>query len=70
MKIGYSHISTTDQNSDLQQDALKQAGCDKIFEDKISGSLSKAERQGLKDAIEYARAGDILIVWKLDRLVI
>ena len=68
MKIGYSRISTTDQNSDLQQDELIKFGCDKIFEDKISGSLSKANREGLKSAIDYARAGDVLIVWKLDRL--
>ena len=52
MKIGYSRISTTDQNSDLQQDELIKFGCDKIFEDKISGSLSKANREGLKSAIK------------------
>ena len=68
MKIGYIRVSTTDQNSDLQKDELTKFGCDKIFEDKISGSLSKAEREGLKSAIDYCRAGDVLIVWKLDRL--
>lgn len=68
MKIGYIRISTSEQNLDFQKDELTKIGCDKIFEDKISGSLSKAERPGLKAAIEYARAGDVLIVWKLDRL--
>lgn len=66
MKIGYSRISTRDQNLDLQIDALKAAGCEKQFQDIASGA--KDERRGLADAIEYARAGDVLIVWKLDRL--
>jgi len=68
MKIGYIRVSTDQQNLDLQKDELTKFGCDKIFEDKISGSLSKAERNGLKSAIEYARSGDVLVVWKLDRL--
>jgi DNA invertase Pin-like site-specific DNA recombinase len=68
MKIGYIRVSTSDQNLDLQKDELQKFGCTKIFEDKISGSLSKAERQGLNSAIEYARKGDIIVVWKLDRL--
>lgn len=66
MKIGYARISTADQSLDLQSDALKAAGCEKIFEDVASGA--KDGRRGLAEAIEYARAGDILIVWKLDRL--
>jgi DNA invertase Pin-like site-specific DNA recombinase len=66
MLIGYARVSTTDQNLDLQNDALKAAGCDKIFTDTASGA--KAERVGLKDALEQCRKGDTLVVWKLDRL--
>lgn len=66
MKIGYARVSTLDQNLDLQIDALTKAGCEKIFTDKISSS--KAHRQGLADALDYVRAGDTLVVWKLDRL--
>jgi len=66
MKIGYARISTADQSLDLQTDALKAAGCEKIFEDVASGA--KDERRGLAEAVEYARAGDVLTVWKLDRL--
>lgn len=66
MKIGYARISTADQSLDLQTDALKAAGCEKFFQDVASGA--KDERRGLADAIEYARAGDVLTVWKLDRL--
>jgi len=68
MKIGYVRVSTLDQNLNFQREELEKVGCEKIFEDKISGSLSKAERQGLKSAIEFARSGDVLVVWKLDRL--
>ena len=66
MNIGYCRVSTMDQNLELQLDALKKSGCEKIFEDVASGA--KAERQGLKDAINFARKGDVLVVWKLDRL--
>jgi DNA invertase Pin-like site-specific DNA recombinase len=66
MLIGYARISTTDQTLALQQDALQQAGCSKIFTDTASGAL--AERKGLADALSYVRPGDILVVWKLDRL--
>lgn len=66
MKIGYVRVSTVDQNSDLQHDALKQAGCEKIFSDKISGA--KSDRPGLQEALNYLRPGDSLVVWKLDRL--
>src|SRR5689334_11715700 len=66
MLIGYSRISTTDQTLNLQLDALKQAGCGKVFTDTISGA--KAERPGLGEALEYVRAGDTLVVWRLDRL--
>ncbi len=66
MKIGYARVSTKDQNLSLQRDALEQAGCEIIFEEKISGS--KADRPELRKMIEQLREGDIIIVWKLDRL--
>jgi len=64
--IGYARVSTDDQNLALQRDALAAAGCEKIYEDKTSGA--KAERPGLALALEVARAGDTLTVWRLDRL--
>lgn len=66
MLIGYARVSTADQNLALQYDALKAAGCERIFEDKVSGS--RAERVGLNQAIDMLRKGDTLVVWKLDRL--
>lgn len=66
MLVGYARISTGDQNLDLQLDALKQAGFERIFTDEISGSKSK--RPGLGDALDFVRAGDTLVVWRLDRL--
>lgn len=66
MKIGYARVSSLEQNLDAQLDELKQAGCEKIFTDKASGA--KEERVGLKEALEYVRAGDCLVVFKLDRL--
>jgi len=66
MKIGYCRVSTTDQNLNLQTDALNIAGCEKIFNDVISGAKSK--RLGLTGVIEYARKGDTIVVWRLDRL--
>ncbi len=66
MLIGYARVSTTDQTLDLQLDALKQAGCDKVCTDTISSV--ETERPGLSEALSYARAGDILVVWRLDRL--
>ncbi|MEQ1968294.1 recombinase family protein [Xenorhabdus nematophila] len=65
-KIGYIRVSTTDQHSDLQRNALIAANCDHIFEDKISGKT--ANRPGLKQALEHLKTGDTLVVWKLDRL--
>ena len=64
--IGYARVSTLDQDPALQLDALTAAGCSKIFEDRISGA--RADRPGLRQALDYARDGDVLIVWKLDRL--
>lgn len=66
MLIGYARVSTQDQNLDLQTQALTNAGCQKVFSDKISGS--RAERPGLTKALEMLREGDTLVVWKLDRL--
>ena len=65
MKIGYVRVSKQEQNEALQIDALKEAGCEKWFVDKITGS--KAERKGLSDALKYLRPEDTFIVWKLDR---
>lgn len=66
MKIGYARVSTDDQNLDLQRDALGGAGCERLFTDTMSGA--KADRPGLTAALEFARSGDVLIVWRLDRL--
>ncbi|WP_394564454.1 DNA-invertase [Pantoea sp. SGAir0180] len=66
MLIGYVRVSTNDQNTDLQRNALQSANCEQIFEDKISGKTS--ERPGLKRALRMLKEGDTLVVWKLDRL--
>lgn len=67
MKIGYARVSTHEQNLDLQLDALKAAGCEKVFTDKgISGA--QIERDGLSQALKSVGEDDTLIVWKLDRL--
>lgn len=66
MLIGYARVSTQDQNLQLQLEALRQAGCQKVFEDKVSGT--RVERPGLAKAWEILRDGDTLVVWKLDRL--
>ncbi|EIJ5162855.1 recombinase family protein [Salmonella enterica] len=64
--IGYIRVSTIDQNSDLQRNALASANCDRIFEDRMSGKV--ASRPGLKRALKCVNRGDTLVVWKLDRL--
>ena len=66
MLIGYARVSTQDQNLELQLEALRAAGCERVFQDKVSGSRTK--RPGLDKAIELLRDGDTLVVWKLDRL--
>ena len=66
MKIGYARVSTLEQNPNLQRDALERAGCEKIIVDQISGSV--ATRPGLTKVKELLRAGDTLVVWRLDRL--
>lgn len=64
--IGYARVSTIDQDPALQRDTLAAAGCVKVFEDCASGA--RADRAGLHAALDYVRNGDVLIVWKLDRL--
>ncbi len=66
MKIGYARVSTDDQSLALQLDALRAAECEKIHEDKASGVLNG--RKGLTEALKGCAAGDVLVVWKLDRL--
>jgi len=68
MFVGYARVSTSEQNLDLQTDALTKAGCKETFKDRISGSLSS--RPELEKALQYLRdnEGDTLVVWKLDRL--
>ena len=66
MLIGYARVSTAEQNLDLQTDALTKAGCEKIFTDTAGGA--KSERPGLTEALNFMREGDVLVVWKLDRL--
>ena len=66
MQIGYARVSTFDQDLALQRDALEAAGCGRIFADTISGA--KANRPQLAAALDHLRAGDTLVVWRLDRL--
>lgn len=66
MLIGYARVSTLDQHADLQNDALKKAGCERIYADRASGA--KASRPQLDRMLEALREGDTVVVWKLDRL--
>jgi len=66
MKIGYARVSTKDQSLNLQEDALKKAGCEIIYSEHISGA--KSDRPELLKMKEHLRKGDIVVVWKLDRL--
>jgi DNA invertase Pin-like site-specific DNA recombinase len=66
MLVGYARVSTQDQNLNLQKDALKKTGCEKIYTD--VGSGAHFDRKGLSDALAFMREGDCLVVWKLDRL--
>jgi DNA invertase Pin-like site-specific DNA recombinase len=66
MKIGYARVSTQDQNLDLQERALRDAGAERIFSDRVSGT--DPSRPGLKSALAALTSGDTLVVWRLDRL--
>src|ERR1700730_5537225 len=66
MLIDYARVSTADQNLDLQRDALKKAGCKRVFTHQMSGA--RADRPGLAAALSHAREGDLICVWRLDRL--
>lgn len=66
MLIGYARVSTQDQNLSLQKDALKKAGCERIYTDKTGGA--ETNRSGLDKTLDVLRPGDTLVVWKLDRL--
>jgi len=66
MKIGYARVSTREQNLDMQVIALEEVGCERIYEEKVSGV--KAERPILNNLINQLRPGDVLVIWKLDRL--
>ena len=66
MLVGYARVSTGDQSLDLQEDALRKAGCGKLFTDVASGA--KDERAGLAEALAFLRPGETLVVWKLDRM--
>lgn len=66
MIVGYARVSTVEQNLDLQRDALEKAGCERIFQDHISGA--KNDRPGWREAKAALREGDTLVVWRLDRL--
>ncbi|MBF9197153.1 recombinase family protein [Microvirga terrestris] len=66
MLVGYARVSTKDQKTELQMDALKGMGCERVFIEKASGA--QRERPELKAALEFVRAGDTIVVWKMDRL--
>jgi DNA invertase Pin-like site-specific DNA recombinase len=66
MKIGYARVSTDDQNLSLQLDTLAAAGCEKVFQDHVSRAAVK--RPGLDAALAALQPGDVLTVWRLDRL--
>ncbi|MBF8178376.1 MULTISPECIES: recombinase family protein [Oxalobacteraceae] len=66
MLIGYARVSTDDQNLDLQRDALQAVGCERVFEDMVSGA--RADRTGLVTLMSMLRAGDTVVIWRLDRL--
>lgn len=66
MLIGYARVSTQDQKPELQLDALREVGCEHIFVEKASGA--QRERPELRAALQYAREGDTIVVWKLDRV--
>ncbi len=66
MLVGYARVSTYEQTLNLQRDALEQAGCERLYQDVRSGA--QADREGLSQALQFVRPGDVLVVWRLDRL--
>ena len=66
MLVGHAWVSTQDQKLDLQTDALDRVGCERKYQDTLSGS--KTYRPGLKAMLQYVRQGNTIVVWKLDRL--
>ncbi len=66
MDVGYLRISSREQNPEMQRDELRAAGCERIFEERISSR--KEKRPQLEAAMDFCREGDVLVVWKLDRL--
>ena len=66
MLIGYARVSTGDQSLTLQVDALQEAGCERVFQDQVSGIVNT--RPNLNQVLHFARPGDTLVVWRLDRL--
>ena len=66
MKIGYARVSTTEQHLTVQLAELKKAGCEKIYKEKITGTHQN--RPELKRMIDHLRPGDLVVIWKLDRL--
>lgn len=66
MFIGYARVSTEDQKLYLQRDALKAAGCEKLYREKVSGAVRELPQR--RNLLNYARKGDTVVVWKLDRL--
>lgn len=67
-RIGYARVSTTDQDTGLQVEQLKEAKCDKIFHEQLSGTKARKDRPQLEAALDYARKGDTLVVTRIDRL--
>jgi len=66
MRVGYARVSTSEQETHLQTDALEADGCEKVYQETASGA--QRDRPELMKAIEFLRSGDVLVVWKLDRL--
>ena len=67
MKVGYARVSSVDQNLEVQLDALKSFGCEKIYKEKVSGTSTQG-RDKLKECIEFVREGDELVITRIDRL--
>ena len=66
MKIGYARVSTQDQELALQLDALHESGCEQVYQEKVTGATR--DRPQLQKMLEQLRAGDVVVIWKLDRL--